>query len=113
MHAHYFGSDNLQVGVWKHPTSGDGRLTHEVLPADLTRLPRSAPGRQVKVTVAGVTAQCTADCDITYDADLNAAVTDVSSEIGEQASKTSFFVYRPFLCDSLQRLYLIYYSKLL
>ena len=73
--------------MWKHPDNGDGRVTHEVLPADLTRQPGS--GHQVKVTVAGLLGQCVANCSVTYSADEDAldeaevTVTAVTSEIGE------------------------------
>ena len=68
--------------MWKDPNNGAGRVTHAVLPADLTRLPRSAAGRQVTVAVRGVTAQCAASCDVSYDAALTANVAAVSSETG-------------------------------
>ncbi|KAF0286931.1 Fibrocystin-L [Amphibalanus amphitrite] len=85
-----FQGDNLHVGVWKHPTSGDGRVTHEVLPADLTRLPRPAAGRQLQVAVRGVTGQCAADddCDVTFDGDDasgDTTVTVTGSNLGTSA----------------------------
>ena len=80
--------------MWKHPDNGDGRVTHEVLPADLTRQPGSATGHQVKVTVAGLLSQCVTNCDVTYNADeddLDEEVTiaAVTSEIGEETAQIS------------------------
>ncbi|XP_043232444.1 fibrocystin-L-like [Amphibalanus amphitrite] len=89
-----FQGDNLHVGVWKHPTSGDGRVTHEVLPADLTRLPRPAAGRQLRVAVRGVTGQCAADddCDVTFDGGPSPEMTAVSAETDDASGDTTITV---------------------
>ncbi|XP_037084612.1 fibrocystin-L-like [Pollicipes pollicipes] len=76
-----FDGDNLQVGVWKDTTSGEGGVTHPYLPADLTRQPLAQAALQVQVSVASVTGQCASDCQVTYDAALNSLVTAVTSEI--------------------------------